>query len=174
MVSPQLLYTEMRSKMNRIALFPGSFDPLTKGHVAIIERGSKLFDELIIGVFVNTSKHSFFSASEKLALTKEVVGHLPNVRVVKQETELTVNAAKKLGATYLLRGIRNVKDYEYERDIAIMNKHLYPSLETVFLLSDAEYAHISSSLLKEVLLFGGDVAEYLPNEVYQAIVKKRG
>lgn len=157
----------------RIALFPGSFDPLTMGHLDTIERGAKLFDELIIGVFVNTSKKSYFTPEEKLAVVKESVQHLPNVRVLAQESELTVNAAEKMGAKFLLRGIRSVKDYEYEKEIALMNQHLDSSLESVFLLANPKYSHISSSILKEVWTFNGDIKEYLPEAVYRVLEKKR-
>ncbi|MFC0276013.1 pantetheine-phosphate adenylyltransferase [Enterococcus devriesei] len=157
----------------RIALFPGSFDPLTMGHLDTIERGAKLFDELIIGVFVNTSKKSYFTPEEKLAVVKESVQHLHNVRVLAQESELTVNAAEKLGAKFLLRGIRSVKDYEYEKEIALMNQHLDSSLESVFLLADPKYSHISSSILKEVWTFNGDIKEYLPEAVYRVLEEKR-
>ncbi|KAF1302757.1 pantetheine-phosphate adenylyltransferase [Enterococcus saccharolyticus] len=159
--------------MERIGLFPGSFDPLTMGHLDTIERGSKLFDKLYIGVFVNTNKHSFFPVEEKVKLVEEAVAHLENVEVVSQETELTVTTAERLGANFLLRGVRNLKDYEYEREIMEMNRHLAPWLETVFLVSKSEYSHISSSLLKEVLMFNGDVQKYLPKNVYAAI-RKRG
>lgn len=159
--------------MTRIALFPGSFDPLTMGHLDTIERGAKLFDELIIGVFVNTNKKNYFTSEEKLAIVEESVKHLSNVRVVGQENELTVNVAEKLGATFLLRGIRSVKDYEYEKEIALMNHHLDQGLESVFLLADPKYSHISSSILKEVWTFNGDIKEYLPEAVYRALEEKR-
>lgn len=159
--------------MKKIALFPGSFDPLTNGHVDTIRRGAALFDELIVGVFVNTSKHSLFTAEEKLALVTEALRDIPNVRVISQSNQLTVESAQELGAQFLIRGIRSVKDYEYEKDIAAMNKHLAPKLETVFLLADEKYAHISSSLLKEVISFGGDVRDYIPPVVYEAIIRKR-
>lgn len=159
--------------MKKIALFPGSFDPLTNGHVDTIRRGAEIFDEVIVGVFVNTSKKSFFSAEEKLELTGQALSDLQNVRVIAQSNQLTVETAKDLRANFLLRGIRSVKDYEYERDIASMNKHLSPDLETVFLLSSEKYAHISSSILKEVLLFGGDVEKYLPPVINQAVLRKR-
>jgi pantetheine-phosphate adenylyltransferase len=158
--------------MKKIALFPGSFDPLTMGHLDTIERGSKIFDELYVGIFVNTNKHSFFSVEEKVKLVKDAVAHLPNVTVISQETELTVTTAQRLGARFLLRGVRNMKDYEYEREIMEMNRHLDPNLETVFLVAKSEYSHISSSLIKEVLLFGGDVQKYLPKNVYEAIKKR--
>lgn len=95
------------------ALFPGSFDPLTNGHLNTIERAAKLFDEVVIGVFVNTSKKSLFPAEERVALIKQSVLHIPNVKVVHQESQLTVETAKELGATVLIRGVRNIKDFEY-------------------------------------------------------------
>lgn len=158
--------------MTRIALFPGSFDPLTNGHLNMIERGTKMFDKVIVGVFVNTNKTALFTLDEKLMLIKQAVAHLENVEVIAQESKLTVESAAELGANFLIRGIRNVKDYEYEKDIAMMNHHLAPELETVFLLADEAYAHVSSSLLKEVLKFGGDVSAYLPLVVDQALNQK--
>ncbi|MGX7262815.1 pantetheine-phosphate adenylyltransferase [Enterococcus crotali] len=158
--------------MTKIALFPGSFDPLTNGHLDLIERSTKIFDKVIIGVFVNTNKTALFTLEEKLFLIKEAVVDLENVEVIAQETQLTVESAAQLGANFLIRGIRNVKDYEYEKDIAMMNHHLAPELETVFLLADEAYAHVSSSLLKEVLKFGGDVSAYLPKSINQALNQK--
>lgn len=159
--------------MAKIALFPGSFDPLTMGHLDTIERGAKLFDELIIGVFINTNKNSFFSSDEKLQTVEASVAHLKNVKVITQDQKLTVDVAHELGAGFLLRGVRNVKDYEYEKDIATMNQHLEPELETVFLLASPKYTHVSSSILKEVWKFSGDIKEYLPAPVYLALEKKR-
>lgn len=159
--------------MKRIALFPGSFDPLTMGHLDTIERGAQLFDELIIGVFVNTSKKSLFSGEERLALVKESVAHINNVRVITQARKLTVEVAEDLGAKFLLRGIRSIKDYEYEKEIALMNKHLDSRLESVFLLASPKYSHVSSSILKEIMIFDGDVKDYLPQPVYEALEKKR-
>ncbi len=157
----------------RRALFPGSFDPLTNGHLNTIERAAKLFDEVVIGVFVNTSKKSLFSVEERVALIKQSVLHISNVKVIHQENQLTVDTAKELGAVALIRGVRNIKDFEYEKDIAQMNHHLNDDLETVLLLAEPKYSHISSSLLKEVLYFGGDVAEYLPPAINEAIARKR-
>lgn len=158
--------------MRKIALFPGSFDPMTNGHLNLIERSAKLFDEVIIGVFINTSKQTLFTPEEKKYLIEEATKEMPNVRVIMQETQLTVESAKSLGANFLIRGIRNVKDYEYEKDIAKMNQHLAPEIETVFLLAEESYAHVSSSLLKEVLRFGGDVSDYLPPNIYHALKQK--
>lgn len=159
--------------MRKIALFPGSFDPMTNGHLNLIERSAKLFDEVIIGVFINTSKQTLFTPEEKKYLIEEATKEMPNVRVIMQETQLTVESAKSLGANFLIRGIRNVKDYEYEKDIAKMNQHLAPEIETVFLLAEEPYAHVSSSLLKEVLRFGGDVSDYLPPSIYHALKQKK-
>ncbi|MGG5340525.1 pantetheine-phosphate adenylyltransferase [Enterococcus sp. AZ192] len=158
--------------MGRVALFPGSFDPLTNGHLDLIERSTKIFDKVIVGVFVNTNKKALFTLEEKLLLIKQSTAHLENVEVVTQESKLTVESAAELGANFLIRGIRNVKDYEYEKDIAMMNHHLAASIETVFLLADETYGHISSSLLKEVLIFGGDVSAYLPKPVNEALNQK--
>ncbi|OJG97114.1 phosphopantetheine adenylyltransferase [Enterococcus termitis] len=145
---------------------------MTKGHLNLIERSTKIFDKVIIGVFVNTNKKSLFTLEEKLSLIKESVKHLDNIEVVVQETKLTVESASELGANFLVRGIRNVKDYEYEKDIAMMNHHLASGIETVFLLADEAYSHVSSSLLKEVLAFGGDVSAYLPKPVNEALNQK--
>ena len=154
--------------MRKIALFPGSFDPMTNGHLNLIERSAKLFDEVIIGVFINTSKQTLFTPEEKKYLIEEATKEMPNVRVIMQETQLTVESAKSLGANFLIRGIRNVKDYEYEKDIAKMNQHLAPEIETVFLLAEEPYAHVSSGLLKEVLRF-----DYLPHNIYHALKQKK-
>ena len=157
----------------KIALFPGSFDPLTLGHLDTIERASHLFDEVIVGIFTNTSKHSFFTIEEKVDLIREACAYLPNVRVIAKQADLTVNIAQELGAKYLVRGIRNMKDYEYEREIMEMNYHLDDTIETVFFLAKSKYTHISSSLIKEVVYFGGDVSDYLPKNIDEAIRRKQ-
>ncbi|MDH6364228.1 pantetheine-phosphate adenylyltransferase [Enterococcus sp. PF1-24] len=157
----------------RIALFPGSFDPLTMGHLDTIQRSTKLFDEVIVGVFTNTNKKSYFTEEEKLQLISEVLAPFENVKVLQQSSQLTVTAAAEVGAQFLIRGIRSVKDYEYEKDIAAMNKHLAPEIETVFLLANEEFSHVSSTLIKEVLHFDGDVKKYLPQPIYEAIAEKR-
>ncbi|BAL61948.1 pantetheine-phosphate adenylyltransferase [Melissococcus plutonius] len=159
--------------MNKIALFPGSFDPLTKGHLDIIQRSAKLFDEVIIGIFVNTNKTPLFTLSERVEMINKTIAFLPNTRVVTQKEQLTITSAKQLGANFLIRGIRNVKDYEYERDIATMNQQLASEIETVFLLADQNLTQVSSSILKEIIHFNGDVSNYLPTEVNNRLNEKR-
>lgn len=159
--------------MKKIALFPGSFDPLTLGHLDLIQRGAKLFDEVVVGIFTNTNKRSFFTPEEKQKLVQEATSTLPNVKVVLQEKELTIASAQKLGASVLLRGIRSVKDFEYEKDIASMNQSLAPEIETVFLVSNPKFGFVSSSLLKEVFEFEGNIQFFVPDNVFQALKEKR-
>lgn len=155
--------------MTKIALFPGSFDPFTMGHLNTVERAALIFDRVIIGVFTNTTKKALFDAAEKEKMIREATMHLGNVDVLQQERKLTVEVAQELGAKFLIRGIRNTQDYEYEKNIALMNRHLDTAMDTIFLLADEKYGHISSSILKEILAFGGDVSEYLPEAVNQAL-----
>lgn len=159
--------------MEKIALFPGSFDPLTLGHLNLIERSTKLFDKVIIGIFINTNKKSLFTVEEKQLLIQQSTQHLPNVEILVQDKELTVTTAQKIGARFLIRGIRSNRDYEYEKEIERMNKYLAPTIESVFLLSDERYTHLSSSMIKEVWSFGGDVSAYLPETITNALQNKR-
>ena len=156
----------------RIALFPGSFDPFTSGHLNIIERSASIFDEVLVGIFTNTSKQSLFTPAEKYDLALEATKELSNVRVVMQEVGLTVEIAKQLGANYLVRGIRDSLDYEYEKNIAYMNSQLAPEVESVFLFSDAKYSSVSSSMIKEIAKFKGDVSAFVPSCVNEAIKLK--
>jgi len=151
----------------KIALFPGSFDPLTKGHVDLIKRAASLFDEVIVGIFTNTQKKYFFDARLRLELVEKVLKKSKNVCVSNFSDQLTVDVACKVGAKFLLRGIRNVQDYEYERDIERINSEVSAnSVETVFLMSTPKYAHVNSNMIKEIYKFGGDVSSYLPEEVF--------
>lgn len=156
----------------KIALFPGSFDPFTKGHLNIIERSSRMFDEVIIGIFTNTTKQSLFTPAEKKELAEEATQHLSNVRVLIQEAGLTVEIAKNLGATSLIRGIRNATDYEYEKNIAFMNQQMDEEIESVFLLADARYASVSSSIIKEIAKFHGEIGHFVPACVELRIKEK--
>ncbi|MFD0897961.1 pantetheine-phosphate adenylyltransferase [Loigolactobacillus binensis] len=156
----------------RIAIFPGSFDPFTNGHLETVRRASKLFDEVIIAVMTNTSKQPLFQPAEKLALIATATNSLPNVRAMVQSDELAVDFAHNLGAKFILRGIRNVKDFEYERDIAEMNLVQADEIQTVFLLAAKRYAFLSSSLIKEVAKFGGDISTLVPANVAAALQER--
>jgi len=156
----------------RIALFPGSFDPVTNGHLNTIEKASKLFDELVIGVFTNTNKQTLFTAEERQAFIEEEVKTLENVSVRLCANDLTIRIANELKADYLVRGIRNQLDYEYEKSIAVLNKHLSSNIETIFLISDEQYNHISSSMIKEIAKFQGDVSDFVPSIVNDVLKSK--
>lgn len=159
-------------EMTKIALFPGSFDPFTNGHLDTVERTSKLFDQVVIAVATNTSKNALFSLEEKMTFIKKSVEHIENVRVTEHSGGLTVELAKKIGAVTLVRGLRNNADFEYESTIATMNKIQHKDIETVFLMSNEKYRFLSSSLIKEVAMFGGDVSSLVPDGVNKAIKKK--
>ena len=155
----------------KVALFPGSFDPLTLGHLDLIKRGSALFDQLAVAVMTNSSKHPLFSVDERINQVKEAVAGLSNVSVITSQG-LTVDLMNQMGADYLLRGLRNGRDFEYEKDIASMNQFLDYQVDTVFLLADPKYQHLSSSLLKEVAMAGGDISAYLPANINADLQKK--
>ena len=150
--------------MERIALFPGSFDPITFGHVDIIERALPLFDKIIIAVGTNSAKKYMFTLEQRLTWIKEAFKDEPKIQVVTY-TGLTVDFAQSSGADFLLRGLRNPADFEFEKAIAQANRQLVPTLETVFLLTSARYAYISSSIVREVYLHGGNFAEFVPASV---------
>lgn len=158
--------------MSKKALFPGSFDPLTNGHVDTIQRAAKLFDEVIIAVLTNTSKVSLFNSNEKIDLIEKSLQHIENVRVISHVGGLTIDLAKDLEITAMIRGMRNTLDFEYETNIALMNKQLNEEIETVILLADEKYRFLSSSLIKEVARFGGDISAFVPKVVNEAIKEK--
>ena len=145
----------------RIALFPGSFDPFTRGHRAIVDRALPLFDRLVIAIGVNRAKKGWMPVEERLEKLRALYVNEPRVEVIAYET-LTMDLAKEYGAKYVLRGVRSMADFEYERTIADANRKI-GGLETIFLISDADTAHISSSLVRELAAFGHDVSDLLPN-----------
>ena len=146
--------------MSRVALFPGSFDPFTRGHQAIVDRALPLFDKLVIAIGVNRAKKGWMPVEERLSQLKALYANEPRVEVIAYET-LTMDLAKEYGAKYVLRGVRSMADFEYERTIADANRKI-GGLETIFLISDADTAHISSSLVRELAAFGHDVSDLLP------------
>lgn len=154
--------------MSRIALFPGSFDPITNGHVEIVRRGLALFDEVVVGVGINSQKKTMFNPEQRMAWITAAFADEPRVRVGKFQG-LTVKYAQEIGATFLLRGLRDASDFQYEKNINFLNKHLAEGIETVFLVSDSATQTVSSSLVREILRFKGDVRGLVPAVVIDAM-----
>jgi len=151
-----------------VAILAGSFDPLTNGHLDLIARGSRIADRLIIAILRNESKSPLFSVEERAEMIREAVAAWPNVEVDNFEG-LLVDFAKRRGATMLIRGLRGVSDYEYEREMALMNRRLEPSIDTVFLLADAQQSFVSSKLVKEVFRLGGSIDGLVPASVAERL-----
>jgi len=160
-----------RNSRGVTAIYPGSFDPITNGHLDLIQRGSRLFDRLIVSVLRNETKEPLFSAEERMAMLNEVVGKYPNV-AVDSFAGLLVDHAGRHSATVLLRGIRAISDYEYELQMALMNRRLNPELETVFLLANEAYSFISSRLVKEVFALGGSISGLVPPSVEERLKRR--
>lgn len=150
--------------MKKVAIFPGSFDPFTKGHEDIVIRSLSLFDEVVIAIGHNTKKKRYFDIDHMLECIKEAFKDENRVSVEVYD-ELTANLAKKFNANYLVRGLRNTTDFEYENSISQINKDINPELETVFLITSPELAPISSSIIREVHRYGGNVTKFLPYEL---------
>lgn len=165
--------TQRSSDPFRTAVFAGTFDPITLGHLDVIRRGRLLFEHLIVGIGVNPGKASLFGVDERIALARQVVGPYPNVSVEWFE-ELTVQYVRRIGARVILRGLRTLTDMEYEFGMTLTNHRLDPEIETVFLMADGEYSHISSSLIKQVGRFGGAEAlqRFVPAELVKPIISK--
>jgi pantetheine-phosphate adenylyltransferase len=154
--------------MSRIGLFPGTFDPVTLGHVDIINRSLNLFDKLVIGIGTNVNKQPMYAAEKRLQWIKEIYKDEPKVDAVVYEG-LTVECCAKVGAKFILRGIRYVNDFEYEKAIADMNRSLDPSVETIFLTCLPQYTSVASTLVRDVIRNGGDVRQFLPKAVLKSI-----
>ena len=162
----------MSSQPPRIAIYPGSFDPLTSGHVDIIERGARIFDEIIVAILANAEKTPLFSETERVSIIHEVFKGQANVRV-DTFNGLLVDYAQRQQATILVRGLRAVSDFEYEFQMALMNRHLAPGLETVFMMPDEKYTYISSRLIKEVFSLGGEISGLVPSIVEDKLRSKQ-
>lgn len=153
------------------AIIPGSFDPMTYGHYEIIKRATQLFDEIVIVVGINVNKKGFFSIEERISFIKSYCKDLKNVDVCSYDG-LMIRCAQTLHANAIVKGIRQVKDYEYEQTIATINRKIDPTIESIFLFADAAYAHISSSAVKELSSYQEDISSYVNEEVQQAFYKK--
>ncbi|MBQ9254515.1 MAG: pantetheine-phosphate adenylyltransferase [Bacteroidales bacterium] len=151
-------------KQENIAIFPGSFDPITKGHESIVLRALPLFDKIIVAIGDNTSKKSMFSLEKRISWLKETFKQYEKVEI-DSFNSLTVNYCKEKGAKYILRGLRNTMDYQYEMNIARINNELNPQVETIFILTKPEDAAISSSFVREIITFGGDVQKFIPKSI---------
>lgn len=154
------------------AIFPGSFDPVTNGHLDIIKRSAAIFDEVFVVVLTNTAKKPMFSANERQSFIQKATEKIPNVKVLAKEADLTVNVAQELEAQVIIRSVRNTQDLEFEQNIAAMNKELAPKIETLILLTDPKYAFLSSTLVKEVARFKGELGNLVPPIVQTALSKK--
>ncbi len=154
-----------------IAIYPGSFDPLTNGHLDLIARGSRVFDHLIVAVLINTHKQPLFSTDERVAMLKEVSAPFQNVEIDSFEG-LLVDYAAHRNASAFLRGIRAISDYESELQMAHLNRRLRPETETIFLLASEEYSFISSRMIKEIIKLGGDVTQFVPKPVLDRLRAK--
>lgn len=155
----------------RIAVYPGSFDPVTLGHLDIIHRAAKQFDKLIVAVLNNTSKNPLFTVEERKELLRSVTGHLPNVEI-DSFRDLLVRYMKTRQADVIIRGIRSVSDFEMELQLASMNHQLDSEIETIFMMTNPKYSYLSSSIVKEIAQFKGDVGDLVPAEVENALVSK--
>lgn len=155
----------------RIAVYPGSFDPITNGHRDIIERASRVFDRVVVGVLRNKSKKPKFSAEERVSLIQLVTGHLENVEVAAFDG-LLVDFAKAHGASVIIKGLRTVNDFEYEFQMALLNKALDSECETMFMMTNSQYSYISSSMVNELAGYKGDLSGLVPTEIIEYIKEK--
>jgi pantetheine-phosphate adenylyltransferase len=157
--------------MERVAIYPGAFDPITNGHIDVLDRASKMFDRVILLIAVNSKKVSMFTESERIEMAKmSLIGH-SNVEV-DFHSGLTVDYAKKVGACAIIRGIRAVSDFEYEFQIALMNKKLYAGADTIFLAPDEKYTYLNSSIIRELAKFSQDVSDFVPDPVAAKLKEK--
>ena len=155
----------------KIAVYPGSFDPVTSGHLDIITRGSKTFDKLIVGVLVNVDKQGLLNIDERVELIKRVTKDLPNVEVASFNG-LLIDFMKEKNASIILKGLRAFSDFEYEFQMALMNNKLAPNVETLFMMTSAQFSYVSSSAIKQVARFGGCIEGLVPDEVIEDVYKK--
>lgn len=157
--------------MEKIAIYPGTFDPITLGHIDVIERASMIFDKIIVVIAINSKKICLFSEDERLIMAKESLKHLPNIEVDVFKG-LTVEYARKRKASTIVRGIRAISDYEYEFQIALMNRKLNPDISTIFLLPNEKYTYLNSSIIRELSNYNQDVSDFVPPIVSKMLKEK--
>ncbi len=155
----------------KIAIYPGSFDPVTRGHLDVIRRASRVVDKLIIGVLKNSSKVSWFSAQERIELIKKVTTDIPNVEVMAFDG-LTVDFCREQGASFIIRGLRAITDFEYELQLAQINHKLNAEVDTIFFTTSVEYSYVSSSIVKEVAMYNGDISSFVKSDILQDVYNK--
>jgi pantetheine-phosphate adenylyltransferase len=159
------------SKKNKLAIYPGTFDPITNGHLDIIERSVNLFDSVIVAVTTNPAKAPLFKVEERVSMIRKVTSDLSNV-LVENFTGLLMNYAMKKGADVIVRGLRAITDFEYEFQMALVNRRLAEGIVTVFLMPNEKYTYLNSTIVKEVAKFDGDVSSFVPEEVHQRLREK--
>lgn len=157
--------------IKRIAVYPGSFDPVTYGHLDIIKRASEMVDQLIVAVLVNKAKRPLFSADERVKMLKIVTKDIKNVRI-ESFSGLSVDFARQVGAEFLVRGLRAITDFEYELQMAQTNRIMAPDVDTIFLTTNLKYAYLSSTTVREVASYGGDISRFVPEAVEMAVREK--
>ncbi|MBK9249880.1 MAG: pantetheine-phosphate adenylyltransferase [Ignavibacteria bacterium] len=155
----------------KIAIYPGTFDPITNGHLDVIERAAAMFDKVIVVIAINSSKTPLFSKDERLEIAKYALNHIENVEV-ELFSGLIIDYARKCGARAIIRGLRAVSDFEYEFQIALMNRKLEPSVTTIFLLPNEKYTYLNSSIIRELARYGQDVSEFVPAKAAEKLRKK--
>lgn len=153
------------------AIYPGSFDPVTFGHVDMIERSAKMVDELVVAVLINSAKNPLFSVKERVSMLEEITGHIPNIRITSFDG-LLIDYAREVDASIIVRGLRAVTDFEYELQIAQTNRIVNSRIDTVFLTTSLEYAYLSSTIVKEVASYGGDISHFVPEQLIDRIYAK--
>ena len=153
------------------AIYPGSFDPVTFGHIDMIERSAKIVDELVVAILVNSAKNPLFSVEERVSMLREITGHVPNIKITSFHG-LLIDYARKVDASIIVRGLRAVTDFEYELQIAQTNRIGDDRVDTVFLTTSLEYAYLSSTIVKEVASYGGDISHFVPEQLIDRIYAK--
>ena len=157
--------------MNIAAIYPGTFDPITNGHIDLVGRAARMFDRVIVAVAENSNKAPLFSLNERVELARESLADISGTEVLGFDT-LLIDCARAAGASVILRGLRAVSDFEFEFQLAGMNRHLGPDIETMFLTPSEQYAFISSSMIREIARFGGDVSAFVPERVMTALIRQ--